>query len=278
MAATFEQTLLNDTMTLLSEYSVLSTQYKTAAETYKIQSAKNSATTEKSIYATFPNKKWSGNPAFILPPMSSPVTSKDACNTGCANNSQCTSALFDSAAKTCTLYSSSDTSLITDVSATKSVLINLTNLKKKLHKLSVSISTNLTNSALNTYTSDKAILSNIFNNTKIIADYHILLAENRLIDEAINNYNTADTDYNEQKMFVNQQNITYRYWTIATIILFIIIIKLIFQIDSLTANTIFWTTIFVLVSFALNKASGFAMFGLVVIIFVFKLIKDYFTQ
>lgn len=277
MAITSEQLLLNATMTLLSEYSVLSTQYKTAAETYKIQSAKNSATTEKSIYATFDNKIWSGNPAVIT--TMNPVTSKDACNTGCANNSQCTSALFNSSAKTCTLYSSLDTSLTnTNVSATNSVLINLTNLKNKLDALSKSISDNLKQQALINYNSDKEILSNNLKNSKIITDYHILLAENRLIDEAINNYNTADTDYNEQKMFVNQQNITYRYWTIATIILFIIIIKLIFQIESLTANTIFWTTIFVLLSFALNKASGFAMFGLVVIIFVFKLIKDYFTQ
>ena len=274
MSTTSEQLLLNATMLLLSEYSVLSTQYKTAFETFKIQSAKNSATTEKSIYATFDNKIWSGNPAVIT--TMNPVTSKDACNTGCANNSQCTSALFNSSAKTCTLYSSLDTSLTnTNVSAANSVLINLTNLKNKLDALSLKISTNLTNS---TYNSDKEILSNNLKNSKIITDYHILLAENRLIDEAINNYNTADTDYNEQKMFVNQQNITYRYWTIATIILFIIIIKLIFQIESLTANTIFWTTIFVLLSFALNKASGFAMFGLVVIIFVFKLIKDYFTQ
>jgi hypothetical protein len=226
---------------------------------------------EGTIYRSFDNKDFNANPYTSL----AKVIDKESCNLGCATNTNCKAAVFTPGnTPSCQLFNTVDK--FKDIS-TKSVLINLTNLRARLAEIIESINTKIQNTKVKEYMNSKEMNLNK-NIVDIRVKYEEMLKKNSEVDYMFKQYNTANTDYEEQKMFVRQQNLSYRFWLLAAIIFCIIVVKQMFGIDSPSANTMFWATLIIVASFTLSKPSGFAMMGFILIIFLLKSIKDYFTQ
>lgn len=226
---------------------------------------------EGTIYRSFDNKDFNANPYTSL----AKVIDKESCNLGCATNTNCKAAVFTPGnTPSCQLFNTVDK--FKD-SSTKSVLINLTNLRARLAEIIESINTKIQNPKVREYMNSKEMNLNK-NIVDIRVKYEEMLKKNSEVDYMFKQYNTANTDYEEQKMFVRQQNLSYRFWLLAAIIFCIIVVKQMFGIDSPSANTMFWATLIIVASFTLSKPSGFAMMGFILIIFLLKSIKDYFTQ
>jgi len=228
---------------------------------------------EGTIYSSFNNKEINANPYNNL----SNITSKESCNLGCAIDTNCKAAVFiPGKTPGCQLYNTFGNSKFKD-SPTKSVLINLTNLRTRLAEIIETINTKIQNPRVKEYMSSKEMTLNK-NVLDIRIKYEEMLKKNSEVDYMFKQYNTANTDYEEQKMFVRQQNLSYRFWLLAAIIFLIIVVKQMFGIDSPSGNTMFWATLIIVASFTLSKPSGFAMMGFILIIFLLKSIKDFFTQ
>ena len=226
---------------------------------------------EGTIYRSVDNKDFNVNPYSTL----TNISNKESCNLGCAVNTNCKAAVFTPGnTPTCQLYNT--VGKLKD-SSSKTILINLTNLRARLAEIIESINTKIQNPKVKAYVSSNEMNLNK-NIVNIRVKYEELLKKNSEVEYMFKQYNTANTDYEEQKMFVSQQNLSYRFWTIAAIIFCIIVIKQMFGIDSPSGNTMFWGSLFIVISFTLSKPSGFAMMGFILIIFLLKTIKDYFTQ
>jgi hypothetical protein len=226
---------------------------------------------EGTIYSSFDNKEFNVNSYQTL----SNVTNKESCNLGCAIDTNCKAALFiPGNTASCQLYNTFGQ--LKD-SSSKSVLITLTNLRTRLAEIIELINTKIQNPKVKEYMSSKEMNLNK-NIVDIRFKYEEMLKKNSEIEYMFQQYNTANTDYEEQKIFVSQQNLSYRFWTIAAIIFCIIIVKQMFGIDIPSGNTMFWATLIIVASFTLSKPSGFAMMGFLLIIFLLISIKDYFTQ
>jgi hypothetical protein len=226
---------------------------------------------EGTIYSNFNNKVFDMNSYRTL----NNITNKESCNIGCAIDTNCKAALFiPGNTPSCQLYNTFGQ--LKD-SSSKTVLITLTNLRTRLAEIIELINTKIQNPKVKEYMRSKEMNLNK-NIVDIRVKYEEMLKKNSEVEYMFKQYNTANTDYEEQKMFVNQQNLSYRFWTIAAIIFFIIVVKQMFGIDVPSGNTMFWATLIVVASFTLSKPSGFAMMGFILIIFLLKSIKDYFTQ
>lgn len=253
---------------------------------------KNTSATAKYPYngsiKEYANSSWiptSGNTVNVKIPSDSDYANKDECILGCANTStDCTVAVFDSNPlaneKKCTFYKGTGTvTTDTAVNSNKTVIMTqnmLTKIQTRMSEIINEINTKHSNTNLQDYILENQNNYNI-NSDTLEEKYNNLIASNEILQDTLNKYNAANIDYDEQKKIVVQQNLGYRFWTITAIIIFIIIIKYIFDIDSPTSNTIFWSTLIILVSFILHKPSGFAIMGLVLIILLLKSLKDYFT-
>lgn len=239
------------------------------------------------VLLTNPKSKW--YPIAPGTTMNTPLlTTSAACNTGCSTTANCSAAVFDSEstiANKCQFYrgngkiisGSSSQTVFTSLEAAKGVVDNLQN---RLTDIINQLNAKSTNSTINTYIS--ANKTNYITNKKSLNSvYNLLLnGENSLnnVKNSLNKYNTANTEYNEQKIFVKQQHYSYRFWAIATIIIFIIILKMVFGFDSPSSNFMIWGTIIVLASFSLSNPAGFAAMGIILILLLLQTIKDYFMQ
>ena len=113
---------------------------------------------------------------------------------------------------------------------------------------------------LKTKSADPSLTTYIDSNNKdyilkkdlIKTKYNLLVDDNIIVNNSLNQYNTKDNEFNQQKGFVNQQHLSYRFWTIFTIIIIIIVLKYILGINSPSGNIMIWTTVIVLASFSLN--------------------------
>ena len=231
-----------------------------------------------------PNSTWTptGNGTTISTP--STTTTPATCNTGCASYSQCSAAVFDSQTNKCQFYMGDGTITSDSTTASKTVYITILT----AHKIVYNLKTRLQNiiDELKTKSADPTLKSYIDGNNKdyivqkdlLESKYDLLVADNITVNNSLNQYNTANTELNEQKGFVKQQHLSYRFWTIIAIIIFIIVMKMVLGIDSPSGNIMIWTTVIVLACFSLSKPSGFAIMVLILFIFLLKTFKDYFTQ
>ena len=218
--------------------------------------------------------------------LSSSITlSKTECKNGCANNIECSAAVFDSnTPKKCFFYkgdgkitqdkTESHTLYISKEAAAKTIVEKL---QTRLEAIIDELKTKSADPSLTTYI-DSNNKDYILKKDLIKTKYNLLVDDNIIVNNSLNQYNTKDNEFNQQKGFVNQQHLSYRFWTIFTIIIIIIVLKYILGINSPSGNIMIWTTVRVLASFSLSKPSGFAMMGLILIILLLKTIKDYFTQ
>jgi hypothetical protein len=286
-SATTGENILTCIVALEAEYDTVLSQYQEAYANYLLLLTPNTSNLNRTLLEKS-NSAWTPTPGAGTT-LSTPLTTSTAesCKTGCANTNDCRAAVFNSAAtppaNKCQFYTgngtiTSDTTKTLYIYRTKEEAKTIVqNLQTRLQNIIDELKTKTESAALTSYKENND-RDYIVKKGELETKYNSLVADNINVDNSLNQYNTANTELNEQKSFVNQQHLSYRFWTIFTIIIFIIVMKMVLGIDSPSGNIMIWTTVIVLASFSLSKPSGFAMMGLILIILMLKSFKDYFTQ
>jgi hypothetical protein len=292
-SATTGENILACIVALEAEYDTVLSQYQEAYANYVLLLTPNTSNLnrtllEKSNSAWTPTPGAGGGTTLTIPPTIT-TTTPDECKSGCARTTNCSAAVFNSTAtppaNKCQFYTGNGT-ITSDTTKTKTLYIYRTkeeaktivdNLQTRLQTIIDELKTKTTSTDLKNYVDN---INTVYTTNKNLlrSSYDSFLINIGKIQNNLNQYNTADTEFNQQKSFVKQQHLSYRFWTIFTIIIFIIVMKMVLGIDSPSGNIMIWTTVIVLASFSLSKPSGFAMMGLILIIFMLKSFKDYFTQ
>ena len=97
------------------------------------------------------------------------------------------------------------------------------------------------------------------------------------MSKLLNDYNSVDAKLDDQTLFVNQENLSYRLWGLASFILCLAVFKKMNGSTGVPAadtsiNIIFFISIIILI-FGLSRPAGFASFGLAIILFLIYKLK-----
>lgn len=250
--------------TLEKEYMLILKQYEENYNSY-IDNLKNSKNTD---FVTLSGRAYWGTGNLN---MSTNKTLKQ-CETMCASDLKCTGATFNSSNNYCqTRIGESDISIgnKTDYAILPKIRQNLIILKKlnqKLLDINNSIKTELNKIvpiAQNDYKlkNEKQIELNNY--------YQKLLSEQQTLETTLNEYESIDDQYENNFINTVSQNTSLYLWTIISLIVVIITIKLIIGNTNANISFIFWSIIFILfflLSLSLHTIQGFAVLSVLLII------------
>jgi hypothetical protein len=239
--------------------------------TKKYNTNKNPTYSLGTDYDILPNRTWWGTYGI----KENAANTTDECISMCASDMNCTGATFDSVKRYCwirggdgtvTVGSSNETALIPKL---KVDIIELSKINNNL----ISINQKLRNEIENINPILKEEKASYFKKQKQFDEYY-----NKLIDEKkgivnlLEQYNTVESELNDQTLTVDQMNTSLRLWYVLAIILLLIVLKQIYGIETFKMKYIIIIIIFIFLSFSLSKPTGFVTLGFVVItIFVYKI-------
>jgi len=102
-------------------------------------------------------------------------------------------------------------------------------------------------------------------------NYEKLLEQNIEVQKQLEEYYSIDEEEENQKLFVNQQNGTYKIWIIITGLVLIFTIKKLVGSENQTVSGIFWIIVVILMvalTYGLSKPSGFFVWFIVLIFII----------
>ena len=223
-------------------------------------------------YTELPGRTWWGTYGI----KEGAVKTKEECISMCASDSSCTGATFNPVKRYCwtrggdgtvSVGSPDDTALIPKL---KGVLLILSVLNDKL----ISINEELRAETKKiTPTLKEEEKHNEHQQRKFDKYYNELYYDKSEMSKMLNEYNNIDAELNDQTLFVNQQNLSLRLWTLFTIIIcFIVFKKMVGSSDeNITAdfiiNKLFILLIFISI-FSISRPAGYATMGFLLISFL----------
>lgn len=212
------------------------------------------------------------------------VNSEDECSAMCAQDAKCTGATFNSSTGYCWLRSGNGSVTVStnnnEFALMPSVSQNTNNLQMlndKLINLNLQIMDTLNEiepvafDETERKNEKKAFMETTNGN---------LLSEREKIEKLLDQYNDLTQQYNVNSIYVRQTNAMYMLWSFISISLIIIIIKLLLTPEAKTSENMvflikllmFFILIFIITK--LNHPSAFAIFGLIVILVIFKIMNQ----
>ena len=228
-------------------------------------------------FAELPGRTWWGTYGL----KEGTAETKDDCTSMCAEDINCTGATFNPVKRYCwtrggdgsvTAGQPDDYALIPKL---KSVMIILNGLNAKLMDINKELraETKKINPVLKQEKQE-----NEEKQQKFDQYYNDLSNDKSEMAKLLNEYNSIDSDLNNQTLIVDQQNLSYRLWFLLTFILVLITFKKMTGISSEApsvdkiVNLILVISIIALI-FTLSKPSGFASLGLVIILLMLYKLK-----
>jgi hypothetical protein len=208
--------------TLEKEYDVILKQYEEAYNNY-ISDVNES--TEKRVFRSLPGRAWWGANGL----KESVVSTKEECESMCASDINCTGATFNSDKKYCwtrtgngilTKGKDEDVAIIPKL---KSDIIILTSLNKRLVSINKSIQDEL--SVMNPQI-EETQKENDIKMQKLKEYYNQLADEKDDMDKLIKKYSTIEEGNENEELYVNKENISYKNWTLIALVLFAILLNL----------------------------------------------------
>lgn len=228
-------------------------------------------------FAELPGRTWWGTYGI----KEGTAETKDDCASMCAADSSCTGATFNPVKRYCWTRGGDgsisaglpdDNALIPKL---KSVTIILDGLNNKLMDINKQIraETKKINPVLNQEKQQNEEKQQKFD------QYYNDLSDDKLeMAKLLNEYNTFNSDLDNQTLFAEQQNLSYRLWVLLTFILVLITFKKMTGVSSESPsvnkiiNGVLVMSIIMLI-YCLNKPSGFASFGLAIILLMMYKMK-----
>lgn len=225
-------------------------------------------------FAMMPGRTWWGTHGI----KEGTVNSKDECVSMCASDENCTGATFNPVKRYCWTRGGDgaisaglpdDNALIPKL---KSVMLILNGLNGKL--MSVNNELRAETKKINPIIKEEK-QANQEKQQKFDLYYNDLSDDKLEMAKLLNDYNSVDSDLNNQTLFVEQQNLSYRLWFLLAFILFLITLKKINSSSSEGSGsgsivdkviTMVLAMAIIMLIFCLSKPSGFATLGLAIIL------------
>ena len=227
-------------------------------------------------FVSIPGRTWWGTHGL----KEGAASTKEECISMCASDSSCTGATFNPVKRYCWARSgegtisaglSDDNALVPKL---KSIVLILSRLNDKLMNINTELRSE-TQKITPQIKEEKE--ANDIKLEKFDEYYNELNDDKGVMMKLLNEYNSVDADLTSQTLFVNQQNISFRIWALASFILCLAIFKITGKntgspsIDMII-NVIFIISIIILI-FSLNKPTGFASLGLALVLFLIYKLK-----
>jgi hypothetical protein len=229
-------------------------------------------------FAALPGRTWWGT--FGL--KEGAAETKDDCESMCAADSSCTGATFNPVKKYCwtrggdgsiSVGQPDDYALIPKL---RSVTIILNGINNKLMDINEELraETKKLNPVLKQEKQENESKQQKFD------QYYNDLSDDKLeMAKLLNQYNSIESDLNDQTLFVEQQNLSYRMWVLVTIILLLVTFKKLTGVssESPSVNKIINMALIlaiIMLIYCLSKPSGFASLGLAIILLLIYNMKS----
>ena len=233
----------------------------------------NDSTSANSKFVALKGRTWWGVSGLS----EASVSTQEECENMCAETSECSGATFNPVKRYCWIRTGEsaitpglpdDYALITQQKATLSVMKYL---NQKLLDLNKEITNEIgtINPQFEAENKDK--------NTKqqqLSLSYKQLLEQKIAMDKQLKEYYSITQEEENQGLFVNQQNVSYKFWVLITCLVLLITITKFFGGDNPPLPMTAWLLIIIvliILTFTLSSRSGFMMwFILIVAIVLFK--------
>jgi hypothetical protein len=267
-------TVANDTLikieALQKEYESVLQQYQEAVQNY-IATIQSSSSSSSTVFTSLQGRTWWGTNGLS----EGAANTQSECEAMCASSNNCSGATFNPVKHYC--WARSGNSKITPGISTdqallptqKAALLVMSSLNDRL----VALADEISNEWIQLHPQVAAQKQEKNNSQlRLDASYKRLLEQKWEMEQQLEEYNSADKEYQDQSLFVLQNNNQYRLWLLVTLIVVLITIKkMIGAPMSLTANAIFWIILFTLLfilTFNLKQSTGFAMWAFVLVMMV----------
>lgn len=240
---------------LQKEYEVTLQQYQEAGKNYITR-----LETDKTFVA-LKGRSWWGTKGL----KEGSVVSKEECENMCAVSKECSGATFNPVKRYCwtrtgnssiTVGQDNDYALITQQKASLSTMKYL---NEKLLNLNQQISDELKNirpEVIEQY-NEKNVKQK-----QLDESYQQLLEQKVEMDRQLREYNSIEEEEQNQGLYANQQNMTYRIWVLITCLVVLVTLKNIFGVDNPPISMTIWLLIIIvliILTYSLNSRSGFIM-------------------
>ena len=193
----------------------------------------------------------------------------------CASEANCTGATFNKDKNYCwaragngklevSVNGTSDVALLPDI---KACMITLKSLNDRLLEINKQLTNAIDNS---TPEQDAQQMENTNKSNQLHRYYAQLLAERLQMDKMVKDNQSIDAEYNNQSLFVEQQNGSLRFWTIVACVLSIIVANQM-RGKTTTFASVFWLLIMIsliVLSFSISNISGFTIWAILILIII----------
>ena len=210
------------------------------------------------------------------------AATKDECVSMCASDSTCTGATFNPVKRYCWTrggdggLSTGEPDEFALIPKLKRVMLILNGLNDKL--ISVNEELRAETKKINPIMKEEK-QTNEEKQQKFDTYYNDLSDDKMEMAKMLNEYNSLESDLNNQTLFVEQQNLSYRLWFLLAFILFLITLKKIrgepsdgSPVDKMITGILIMTIIMLI--FCLSKPTGFASMGLAIILLILYKLKS----
>ncbi len=202
------------------------------------------------------------------------VNSQEECENMCANSPECSGATFNPVKRYCWTRTGdigisagmdSDYALITQQKAALSVMKTL---NERLLDINKQITTSL--QSINPEVREEYEQKNQ-KQQELNSSYNQLLEQKIEIDKQLQEYYSIEQEENNQSLYVNQQNVSFRFWTLITCLVLLITIKRLIGSEYLPLTIIIWLIIIIvliILTYILRTPAGFIMWFILLVAIV----------
>jgi len=248
---------------LQSEFKLVMTQYQQAYANYisSLRSSTDPASTSNKAYATIPGSVFWGTTS--LSEGTSP--SAEDCTALCSANTSCTGATYNSDKQYCWVRGGqSDISIGMDTdSAIVPELMQNTQVLKMLNQKLLDINKNMEDTLGSMSRSENHdIADKDLKKGELTSIYNSLMEERRNINKMIDNSTAIEQSYNDNSIYVSQNNTTYTFWTLVALIIVVFTLKMQFypELQLNMVSVVYWiiiTILFITLMMQLNTPTGY---------------------
>jgi hypothetical protein len=255
--------------TLQKEYEVTLQQYQEAGKTY-ITSLQTGSSNSQTVFTALKGRTWWGTNSLS----EGVANTQKECENMCANSTTCSGATFNPVKKYCwTRTGENGLSVGTDndyalITQQKAELSAMKYLNERLLELNNQITDELQkiNPQVQKQTAEKNQKYQELNTS-----YSQLLEQKIELDNQLQEYNSIEQEESNQYLYVNQQNISLRFWTLITCLVLLITIKRMLGTTTPPISMTIWLLIIIVLivlTYSLSTPAGFVMWFVLLLIIV----------
>jgi hypothetical protein len=228
---------------LQTEYEVILQKYQEAGKNYinSLQTADTSITE----YSALPGRTWWGASSAS----EGAVETQEECENMCINTDNCTGATFNPVKRYCWARTGDGSvSVGTDndyalIPKQKAALIVLKGLNDKLLSINEQITTELKNMDPEV---QKMSQEKNTQTIKLNESYQSLLEQKSEMEKQLQNYYSIEEENQNQSLYVNQQNVSMRFWVLITCLILLVTLNKLYGADNPLIAISLWLFIIII--------------------------------